>query len=107
MGSIRLYSGDDGESHIEEIDPTTHPAWAPFTTPRSSCSGRRPRPFQRLARRSVAPVHNHPMRPGGDRVGRWNGLPPGAGDVNLTGYGHTTREVGDVPRVSVTVHLDQ
>ena len=27
MGSIRLYSGDDGESHIEEIDPTTHPAW--------------------------------------------------------------------------------
>ena len=33
MGSIRLYSGDDGESHIEEIDPTTHPAW---TTPHSA-----------------------------------------------------------------------
>ena len=27
MGSIRLYTGDDGQSHIEEIDPTTHPAW--------------------------------------------------------------------------------
>ena len=27
MGSIRLYSGDDGESHIEEIDPATHTGW--------------------------------------------------------------------------------
>ena len=27
MGSIRLYSGGDGESHIEEIDPSTDPAW--------------------------------------------------------------------------------
>ena len=28
MGSIRLFSGDDGESHIEEIDPSTHPEWS-------------------------------------------------------------------------------
>ena len=28
MGSIRLYSGDDGESHIEEIDPVAHPEWS-------------------------------------------------------------------------------
>ena len=27
MGSIRLYTGDDGQSHIEEIDPTEHPDW--------------------------------------------------------------------------------
>ena len=27
IGSIRLYSGDDGESHIEEIDPASHPDW--------------------------------------------------------------------------------
>ena len=27
MASIRLYSGDDGESHIEEIDPSSHPGW--------------------------------------------------------------------------------
>ena len=27
MASIRLYSGDDGESHIEVIDPSSHPAW--------------------------------------------------------------------------------
>ena len=27
MASIRLYSGDDGESHIEVIDPASHPAW--------------------------------------------------------------------------------
>ena len=34
----------------------------------------------------------------------------GPGDVNLaedlTGHGHTTRVVGDVPRVTATVHLD-
>ena len=27
MASMRLYSGDDGESHIEVIDPSSHPAW--------------------------------------------------------------------------------
>ena len=35
----------------------------------------------------------------------------GPGDVNLaedlTGHGHTTRVVGDVPRVTATVHLDE
>ena len=25
MGSIRLYSGDDGESHVEAIDPADGP----------------------------------------------------------------------------------
>ena len=34
----------------------------------------------------------------------------GPGDVNLaedlTGRGHTTRVVGDVPRVVATIHLD-
>ena len=34
----------------------------------------------------------------------------GPGDVNLaedlTGHGHTTRVVGDVPRVTATIHLD-
>ena len=27
MGSIRMYTGDDGNTHIEEIDPADHPAW--------------------------------------------------------------------------------
>ena len=27
MGSISLTSGDDGESHINEIDPARHPNW--------------------------------------------------------------------------------
>ena len=35
----------------------------------------------------------------------------GAGDVNLaedlTGHGHTTRVVGDVPRVTATVQLEE
>ena len=27
MGSIRMYTGDDGNTHIEEINPSDHPAW--------------------------------------------------------------------------------
>ena len=27
MAVIRLYSGDDGESHIEELDPAANPGW--------------------------------------------------------------------------------
>ena len=27
MTVMRLYSGDDGESHIEEMDPATDPGW--------------------------------------------------------------------------------
>ena len=30
MASIMLYSGDDGESHFEEIDPSSHPDWTPL-----------------------------------------------------------------------------
>jgi hypothetical protein len=26
---------------------------------------------------------------------------------DLTGHGHTTRVVGDVPRVTATIHLDE
>jgi hypothetical protein len=35
----------------------------------------------------------------------------GPGDVNLaedlTGHGHTTRVVGDEPRVTATIHLEE
>lgn len=27
MASVRLFTGDDGQSHIEEIDPASHPDW--------------------------------------------------------------------------------
>ena len=27
MAVIRLYTGDDGESHIEELDPAINPGW--------------------------------------------------------------------------------
>ena len=27
MASIRLFTGDDGQSYIEEIDPASHPDW--------------------------------------------------------------------------------
>ena len=63
MGSIRLYSGDDGESHIEEIDPTTHPAWSTLHNAKGIVfRSSPPRTFQRLPHSTQAPVHNHPIR---------------------------------------------
>ena len=53
MGSIRMYTGDDGATHIEEIDPSEHPAWSELhdatkivfraQQPASSATGTSPR----------------------------------------------------------------
>ena len=108
MGSIRLYSGDDGESHIEEIDPTTHPAWSTLHDAkgivfRSSPPGR------------FSDWHNAPrfqyviVLAGQMEIGIGDGtkrlLNPG--DIlqveDLTGQGHTTRSVGN--RITASVPL--
>ena len=31
MGFYRVWNGDDGESHMEEVDPTKYPEFAIFT----------------------------------------------------------------------------
>ena len=112
MGSIRLYSGDDGESHIEEIDPATNPAWttlhnAKAVVFRASEPGR-------FSDWHVAPRRQYIITLSGQaEIGLADGTIHrlGPGDVNLaedlTGHGHTTRVVGDLPRVTATIHLDQ
>ena len=51
MGSIRLYSGDDGQSHIEEIDPPSDPVWSQSQNAKGDHIPRlAPWVFQRLAR---------------------------------------------------------
>jgi uncharacterized cupin superfamily protein len=111
MASIRLYSGDDGESHIEEIDLASHPDW----TKLHSAKGIVFRAVQPgfFSDWHVAPRRQYIITLSGEaEIGLADGTIHrlGPGDVNLaedlTGRGHTTRVVGDVPRVTATVQLD-
>ena len=111
MAIYRLYSGDDGQSHMEELDLASHPD---LTTLHAS---------QGVVFRAAEPGrfsdwHNAPRRQyvitlsGEGEIGLGDGTIQRlrAGDVNLaedlTGHGHTTRVVGDVPRVTATIHLE-
>ncbi len=110
MAIFRLYSGDDGESHIEELELS---AQSDLTTLHDA---------KGVVFRSSDPGyfsdwHNAPRRQyvitlsGEAEIGLGDGTIHrlGPGDVNLaedlTGRGHTTRVVGDVPRVTATIHL--
>ncbi len=111
MGFYRLYSGDDGESHIEQLDLASQPDLttlhgAKGVVFRSSEPGY-------FSDWHIAPRRQYVITLSGEaEIGLGDGTIHRlqAGDVNLaedlTGHGHTTRVVGDVPRVTATVHLD-
>ena len=111
MGSIRLFSGDDGESHIEEIDPSTHPEWSALHEAKGII-------FRALEPGFFSDWHVAPRRQylitlsGEAEIGLGDGTvySLGPGDVNLaedlTGHGHTTRVIGNVPRIVATIHLE-
>lgn len=111
MAIFRLYSGNDGESHIERLTLASQPD---LTTLHSA---------KGVVFRSVEPGyfhdwHNAPRRQyvitlaGEAEIGLGDGTVHrlGPGDVNLaedvTGRGHTTRVIGEVPRITATIHLD-
>jgi hypothetical protein len=111
MAFFRLYTGDDGLSHMEELALDSTPD---LTTLHDS---------KRIVFRAAEPGHfsdwhNAPRRQyiitlsGGAEIGLRDGTIQrlGPGDVNLAediaGSGHTTRIVGDAPRVTATVHLE-
>ena len=111
MGSIRMYTGDDGNTHIEEIDPADHPDWNELhNAKRIVFRAQQPGFFSDW---HIAPRRQYIITLSGEaEIGLKDGTVRrlGAGDVNLaedlTGAGHTTRVVGDVPRVTATVHLE-
>jgi hypothetical protein len=112
MGSIRLYSGDDGESHIEEIDPASYPAWT--TVQYAKSIEFRSQPPGWFLDWHVAPRRQYIITLSGEaEIGLADGTVHrlGPGDVNLaedlTGQGHTTRIISDLPRVTATVVLDE
>lgn len=110
MGTYRLYTGSDGQSHVEEIDLSRTPDWT------------RGQPTTNITFRE-APVGNfqdwHPaprrqyviILSGQLEIGLGDGSKHifGPGDARLvedtTGKGHTTATHGNVPCVTCTVPL--
>mgnify|MGYP001076604737 FL=1 len=110
MGIFRLYSGNDGESHLEEIDLADHPE----LTAQHNVSGVifRESPTGRFSDWHNAPRRQYVVNLSGEvESGLGDGTVKrfGPGHVtlaeDLTGHGHTTRVVGDQPRVSMTIPL--
>ncbi len=112
MAIIRLYTGDDGETHMEELDPASHPDLTTMQATegivfRVSEAGR------------FSDWHNAPRRQyvinlsGEVEIGLGDGSVHrfGPGHVtlaeDLTGQGHTTRVVGEQGRVSATIPLSE
>jgi hypothetical protein len=110
MGITRLYTGADGQSHLEELDLASHPELTALLATKG------------IVFRSTNPGHfsdwHNALRwqfvitlAGEVEIGLGDGTIHrfGPGHVNLvedlTGQGHTTRVVGNQPRMTATVHL--
>jgi quercetin dioxygenase-like cupin family protein len=114
MRLFRLYSGSDGQSHLEEISLAFKPgqfAEQSATQPATSIS------FSRMAPGTFVDWHTAPRRQyvitlaGAVEIGLGDGsvhrFGTGEGILaeDLTGKGHTTRAVGNEPRITVTIPL--
>ena len=111
MAFIRLYSGADGQSHIEEMNLESHPDLTKLQATKGVTFRTSPAGY-------FSDWHNAPRRQyvitlAGEaeiELGDGTVRRMGPGDVNLaedmTGKGHITRVVGNQPRTSATIHLD-
>lgn len=110
MTFVRLYTGDDGDTHMEEMDLERHPELSEFQAAKG------------ISFRSYEPGkfhdwHNAPQRQfvitlaGEYEIGLPDGTVRrfGPGHVtlaeDLTGRGHTTRVVSQAPRIAATIPL--
>ena len=114
MRLFRLYTGNDNESHLEEIKLTFTPGrYLDQSTAQPASSVI----FGRMAPGTFVDWHNAPRRQyvitlaGAVEIGLGDGsvhrFGPGEGILaeDLTGRGHTTRAVGDEPRITMTIPL--
>lgn len=111
MGFMRLYSGDDGESHIEEMDLESHPNLTELQATKGI-------QFRQSDPGSFSDWHYAPRRQyvitlqGEGEIGLGDGTLYrfGPGHVTLaedmTGRGHTTRVIGNMPRIVAYVPLE-
>jgi quercetin dioxygenase-like cupin family protein len=110
MEMTRLFTGPDGKTHVEKLSLESHPELGQL----QAATG--------IVFRSVPPGHFMDWHPaprrqfvitlsGEGEIGLEDGSVHrfGAGHVtlaeDLTGKGHTTRVVGNVPRVTATIPL--
>ena len=107
----RLYTGDDGQSHFEELDLPAGPVHGSPTQAATGIRFRRAEPGEFIdwhpapRRQYVITLSGHgEIEVGDGTVRRF-----GPGDVvlaeDLTGKGHLTRVLGNEPRVSAAVPL--
>lgn len=110
MGVFRLYTGDDGQSHIEELDLAAHPE---LTSPQAAATIN----FREWPPGHFLDWHPAPRRQyiislsGTIEIGLADGTKHrfGPGDARLvedtTGTGHTTLVPGDQPSINAIVPL--
>ena len=110
MSISRLYTGADGQSHLEELDPAIHPELTTLHATKGVV-------FRTTQPGHFTDWHNAPRRQyvitleGQMEIGLGDGTVRrfGPGHVtlaeDLTGKGHTTRVVGNQPRLTATIHL--
>lgn len=110
MPMTRLYTGPDGQSHLEDVDAGAHPDLTKLHDAKGVA-------FRRFESGHFHDWHNAPRRQyvitleGEVEIGLGDGTVRrfGPGHVilaeDLTGKGHTTRVVGSKPRLTATIHL--
>ena len=110
MQVVRIFCGDDGQSHFQDVDVETFAEWASHVGDGAIRLNRGPA-------KSFSDFHNAPRRQyvaflaGEMEIEIADGTTRrlGPGDVlvaeDLTGKGHITRGVGQEPRVSLAVPL--
>ena len=112
MGTFRLYTGSDGEAHIESIDLARTPEWSKGLA--TTQIAFREDPVGRFLDWHPAPRRQFVIILSGQlEIGCGDGSKQtfGPGDARLvedtTGKGHTTRVVGNEPVLTATVPLAQ
>ena len=104
---VRLYTGEDGQAHFEELDPQIGTMQ---TVTGITYRSHEPGDFEDW---HTAPRRQYIITLSGyGEIGIGDGTVRrfGPGDVmladDLTGQGHTTRAVGDSPRISAAIPVD-
>ena len=110
MSIFRVYSGDDGESHFEDLTPEQFAEIANRRGPGDISLNQRPSDY--FSDYHNAPRLQYVMTLAGRaelEVADGSKRQMGPGDVlvaqDLTGHGHILRHLGSEPRVSISVPL--
>ena len=114
MQAVRIYTGADGESHIEDLDLPFEQVGHAMRTATEDATGVQ---FSKLTPGQLVEFHTAPRRQyvitlqGQVEIGLGDGAKRifNVGDIelceDLSGRGHTTRSVGTADRISVQIPL--